>query len=106
MKFTKTPFLKQCRKGCPKSCSKSVYAGSVSITEIPKRLIVLAVGMETWEVDHLEGIPKYDAYIITSNLGGVFGLFIGFSLLTAVELLVLVFDMAYVMCSRLGRVRL
>ena len=56
--------------------------------------------METWEVEHLEESPKYDSYIFMSNFGGVFGLFTGFSLLTAVELLELGFDVAYFLCAR------
>ncbi|OAF69755.1 Amiloride-sensitive sodium channel subunit gamma [Intoshia linei] len=45
-------------------------------------------------------LPEYQIFQLISDLGGILGLYIGFSLLTIFEFLELMMDMLYVMASR------
>ena len=52
----------------------------------------LKIVYETMDVETHRTSAKYDMTVLLANIGGQFGLFTGFSFLTALEIFELVFD--------------
>ena len=63
-----------------------------------RNMLELRVYYESLEVESYESSPKYDGNILFSSFGGVLGLCIGFSALTAMELVELIVDLLCCLC--------
>ena len=107
--------MEHCNTVCPAPCTETHYdITSVTHTHWPVRntgsadeamqhlglpygemmenVLGVSVFYESLEVEIFESTPKYDLSALLSNLGGVFGLFTGFSVLTTIELITLLVD--------------
>ncbi|XP_005106187.1 amiloride-sensitive sodium channel subunit alpha-like [Aplysia californica] len=114
-------FLAECYERCPPACSDINYDITLSMALWPsenrkdqylqsfdnrhnatgsqeqfqalrQNLLLLSVYPETLKVDKYVTNAKYDWSILLSNFGGQLGLCIGFSILTALEIFELIFD--------------
>lgn len=94
-----------CDRICPEPCVKASYLTSVvrfisggdfrGSEEFQTITVKFKGQMEAFETE-----PKYDVYNFISSIGGTLGLFTGFSLLTAVEVMELGARLATLLCHR------
>ena len=95
----------QCDFICPKACFETTYTTEVQqyarepITGELTRDQVIAIRYVN-KVEHRQAVAATDAYTLVSSLGGVLGLFTGFSLLTLVEVVELLTDLSLLLCRR------
>ena len=101
--------MRECEKKCKPTCVEKKYDISLSalklrdgpITKVTpdhetaKVDVNMASFLEHTEVDS----AKYDWSVLMSNIGGVMGLFTGFSVLTALEIVELMVDLWAYLCS-------
>ena len=71
----------------------STMSATEQASEVKANFLELKVFYETLDVEVYESSPKYDGNSLFSSFGGVLGLCVGFSALTAVELLELAADL-------------
>ena len=66
---------------------------NVSDLEIKERYLSLNIYYDTIEYSNIESTPQTVILDLISNIGGIFGLFIGISLLSFIEIFELIFNL-------------
>ena len=95
---------KQCIQECPKTCKKTsfeVVGESFNARHGVGEKFVIE--MASSDVERYEVVPKYDWFVLVANFGGMFGLFTGFSVLTGIEILILLFDLTFSSIKRITK---
>ena len=68
---------------------------------LQQNLLKLDIYYENMSPEVIKSLPKYDWSTLLSNVGGTLGLWLGFSILTAMEVLELFLDFMIHTCSKL-----
>ena len=95
----KLPCLKKCRLPCEeanyeKEVSSRGYTGSSS-----KNSLQVVISFKTLETKITENLEYYFIENLLSDIGGQLGLFSGISVLTAIEVLVLIGNLLFLLCQ-------
>ncbi|XP_076466241.1 epithelial sodium channel subunit alpha-like [Babylonia areolata] len=76
-------------------------SGNIDIDYLRSNMAQLYIYFKQLNYEQIQTSPAYDWSRLLSDLGGQFGLWLGFSLLTALELVQLVFDVCQHLLGRL-----
>jgi len=98
-KFNQESLIDKCNKYCPLECDSSEYTTSYSfhITETLSRNDTLKFKAYYKELKYIliSQEPKMDIIDLIANIGGLFGLFLGASFLSFIEIFELLFEAFY-----------
>ena len=98
-KFNQESLVDKCNKYCPLECDSSEYTTSYSfhITETLSRNDTLKIKAYYKELKYIliSQEPKMDIIDLIANIGGLFGLFLGASFLSFIEIFELLFEVFY-----------
>lgn len=118
--FQKRNLLDLCSKYCPEECDKISFrvmqysqqlptSGKVNSSEfyskyqeynqIQKNFISISVYYVDLKYTHIKQFPKIEIFGLLSNIGGTFGLFLGASLISFIELIVYVIRTLVLICK-------
>ena len=86
--------LSDCEPYCPLECDSVVFASKIQSFATPSfpNQISLTIFYEEMSYTDYYEVPKTTVFDLVSTFGGVFGLFLGFSLLSFVEIVTLIFN--------------
>ena len=86
--------VSDCEPYCPLECDSVVFASKIQSYPTPKvpNNITLTIFYEEMSYTDYYEVPKTTVFDLVSTFGGVFGLFLGFSLLSFVEIVTLIFN--------------
>jgi len=84
--FTDNSVVDICAKYCPLECDSNIYTHSLSLASNYDSLTTFRVFYSSLKVATISQIPKTQIFDLVSNIGGIFGLFIGISFVTLFEI--------------------
>ena len=86
--------VSDCEPYCPLECDSVVFASKIQSFATPSfpNQISLTIFYEEMSYTDYYEVPKTTVFDLVSTFGGVFGLFLGFSLLSFVEIVTLIFN--------------
>ena len=97
---------------CPDQCHQTVYKMTTSIVTIDPHYpmwkseqdteLLLLIGNPNLEAQNTTEMPAIDPDQLIGNIGGLFGLWLGASILTVVEVLEFIFSIFQLLLSRAG----
>ena len=86
--------LTECEPYCPLECDSVVFTNKIQsfVTASTPNQITLKIFYDEMSYTDYYEVPKTTEFDLVSTFGGVFGLFLGFSLLSFVEIVTLIFN--------------
>ena len=91
LKFFEKTVLEKCRDYCPLECESKTYSVSYNFAR-REPYTTIVVYYRTLKYTLVSQEPKMRQFDLVSNVGGIFGLFIGISFVTLFEIFEILFE--------------
>ncbi len=100
LSFFKESVLEKCQSYCPLECDSVSYSVAEKSFSVVDTSTSLYIYYESLKYTLLSQVPKTEGFDLVSNIGGIFGSFIGMSFVSLFELGELIIEFFYIVCEK------